>query len=57
MSDPWVGITLVVATFTALFAIFSLIGPLLPAEVLRRASISRWGSRLELPLALQSSGR
>ncbi|MGZ8198127.1 MAG: hypothetical protein ACXWVP_07210 [Burkholderiales bacterium] len=36
MTEPWVGITLVFATFAALFAVFSLVGPLLQPEVLRK---------------------
>ena len=34
MSEPWIGIGLVVATFAALLALFSIIGPLLQPEVL-----------------------
>ena len=36
MTDPWIGIALVVATFAALLAIFSIIGPQLQPEVLRK---------------------
>src|SRR5882757_4272512 len=36
MIEPWIGILLVLATFTALFAVFSMIGPLLQPEVLRK---------------------
>jgi len=36
MTDPWIGIGLVVATFAALLAIFSIIGPQLQPEVLRK---------------------
>lgn len=36
MSEPWIGIGLVMATFGALLAIFSIIGPLLQPEVLRK---------------------
>jgi phytol kinase len=36
MTEPWIGILLVLATFTALFAVFSIIGPLLQPEVLRK---------------------
>ncbi len=36
MSDPWIGIALVLATLGALFAIFSIIGPLLQAEFVRK---------------------
>jgi phytol kinase len=36
MTEPWIGIALVVATFTALLAIFSMIGPQLQPEVLRK---------------------
>ena len=36
MSDPWIGIGLVFATFGALLAIFSIIGPLLKPEVVRK---------------------
>lgn len=36
MSEAWVGIGLVLGTFTALFAVFSIIGPLLQPEVLRK---------------------
>ena len=36
MTEPWIGIGLVMATFAALLAIFSLIGPLLQPEVLRK---------------------
>ena len=36
MSEPWIGIGLVVATFAALLAIFSIIGPMLKPEVLRK---------------------
>jgi phytol kinase len=37
MIDPWIGIGLVLATFTTLFAVFSHIGPLLAPEVLRKS--------------------
>lgn len=36
MNDPWIGIGLVFATFGALLAIFSIIGPLLKPEVVRK---------------------
>ena len=36
MSDPWIGIGLVFVTFGALLAIFSIIGPLLKPEVVRK---------------------
>ena len=36
MTEPWIGIALVVATFGALLAIFSIIGPQLQPEVLRK---------------------
>ena len=36
MTEPWVGIGLVFATFAALFAVFSLVGPRLQPEVLRK---------------------
>jgi phytol kinase len=36
MSDPWVGVGLVFATFAALLAVFSIIGPNLQPEVLRK---------------------
>ena len=36
MSEPWVGIGLVIATFTALLAVFSIIGPMLQPEVVRK---------------------
>src|ERR1043165_9172328 len=36
MSDPWIGVALVLATLGALLAIFSIIGPLLQPEVLRK---------------------
>jgi len=36
MTEPWVGIALVFATFAALLAIFSIIGPMLQPEVLRK---------------------
>ena len=36
MTEPWVGVGLVFATFGALLAIFSIIAPLLQAEVLRK---------------------
>ena len=36
MTEPWVGIALVLGTFTALFAVFSLVGPRLQPEVLRK---------------------
>lgn len=36
MSEPWIGIGLVIATFAALLAVFSIIGPLLKPEVLRK---------------------
>ena len=36
MTDPWIGIGLIVATFAALLAIFSIIGPQLQPEVLRK---------------------
>src|SRR5689334_9740521 len=36
MTEPWVGIALVAATFAALLAIFSMIGPFLQPEVLRK---------------------
>ena len=36
MSDPWIGIVLVCATFGALLAIFSIIGPWLQPEVVRK---------------------
>lgn len=36
MSDPWVGIGLVLATFGALMAVFSILAPLLHPEVLRK---------------------
>lgn len=36
MRDPWVGVGLVFATFAALLAVFSIIGPMLKAEVLRK---------------------
>jgi phytol kinase len=36
MTDPWIGLGLVLATFGALLAIFSLIGHLLQPEVLRK---------------------
>jgi phytol kinase len=36
MTEPWLGLTLVFATFGVLFAIFSLIGHLLHPEVLRK---------------------
>ena len=36
MTEPWIGLGLVVATFAALLAIFSMIGPLLQPEVLRK---------------------
>lgn len=36
MTEPWVGIGLVLATFGALLAIFSIIAPLLQPEVLRK---------------------
>jgi phytol kinase len=36
MSDPWIGVGLVFATFAALLAVFSIIGPMLKPEVLRK---------------------
>ena len=36
MSEPWIGVGLVIATFGALLAIFSIIAPLLQPEVLRK---------------------
>jgi phytol kinase len=36
MSEPWIGIGLVVATLTALLAVFSIIGPMLQPEVVRK---------------------
>jgi phytol kinase len=36
MTEPWIGIALVIATLAALVAIFSMIGPLLEPEVLRK---------------------
>jgi phytol kinase len=36
MSDSWLGILLVMATFAALFGLFSLIAPILQPEVLRK---------------------
>jgi phytol kinase len=36
MSEPWVGVGLVFATFAALLAVFSIIGPMLQPEVLRK---------------------
>lgn len=36
MSDPWVGIGLVVGMFGALLAVFSIIGPMLQPEVVRK---------------------
>jgi phytol kinase len=36
MTEPWIGIALVLAIFAALFAVFSMIGPLLQPEVLRK---------------------
>ena len=36
MSEPWIGIGLVIATLTALLAVFSIIGPMLQPEVLRK---------------------
>jgi phytol kinase len=36
MTDPWIGVTLVCATFAALLAIFSIIAPLLQPEVIRK---------------------
>jgi phytol kinase len=55
VSDPWIGITLVLATFAALFAIFSLIGPLLPAEVLRKSLHITMGlTTLSFPWLFQS---
>ena len=54
MSDPWIGIGLVFATFGALLAIFSIIGPLLQPEVLRKGlHISMGLTTLSLPVALR----
>lgn len=36
MGDSWLGIALVIATFAALFGVFSLIAPMLQPEVLRK---------------------
>jgi len=36
MTEPWIGIGLVMATFAALLGVFSIIGPLLQPEVLRK---------------------
>jgi phytol kinase len=36
MTEPWIGVGLVMATFAALLAVFSIIGPLLQPEVLRK---------------------
>ncbi|HYC47746.1 MAG TPA: hypothetical protein VED01_19910 [Burkholderiales bacterium] len=36
MTEPWIGLAVVCATFGALLAIFSIIGPLLRPEVLRK---------------------
>src|SRR5919106_1405273 len=36
MTEPWIAVGLVMATFAALLAIFSIIGPLLQPEVLRK---------------------
>ena len=36
MTEPWIGLGLVVAMFAVLLAIFSMIGPLLQPEVLRK---------------------
>ena len=36
MIEPWIGIALVIATFAALLALFSIVGPLLQPEVLRK---------------------
>jgi phytol kinase len=56
MSEPWVGIGLVFAMFTALFAIFSMIGPLLPPEVLRKGLHVTMGlTALSFPWLFESS--
>lgn len=36
MTEPWIGVALVMATFATLLAIFSIIGPMLQPEVLRK---------------------
>jgi phytol kinase len=55
MSDPWIGIMLVLATFTALFVVFSLIGPLLAPEVLRKSLHITMGlTTLSFPWLFQS---
>jgi phytol kinase len=36
MTEPWIGIALVIATFAALVAVFSIVGPLLHPELLRK---------------------
>ena len=56
MTEPWVGIALVFATFAALLAIFSIIGPMLQPEVLRKGlHISMGLTTLSFPWLFHSA--
>ncbi len=56
MSEPWIGIGLVVATFTALLAVFSIIGPMLQPEVVRKGlHISMGLTTLSFPWLFQTA--
>ena len=56
MSDPWVGVGLVFATFAALLAVFSIISPMLQPEVLRKGlHISMGLTTLSFPWLFQTA--
>lgn len=55
MSEPWIGVALVFATFTALLAVFSIIGPMLQPEVVRKGlHISMGLTTLSFPWLFES---
>lgn len=55
MTEPWIGIGLVMATFAALLGIFSIIGPMLQPEVLRKGlHISMGLTTLTFPWLFQT---
>lgn len=56
MTDPWVGLGLVFAIFSALLAVFSIIGPMLQPEVLRKGlHISMGLTTLSFPWIFQTA--
>lgn len=55
MTEPWIGIGLVIATFAALLAVFSIIGPMLQPEVVRKGlHISMGLTTLSFPWLFQT---